>query len=85
MGECPRTIPVDVSDGEFWTRVYGADMAPTVEDEWLEQEHELEQVTNQLGTCSVCGTSGPCAFDDEGRALIHVVPDADHEPAPWEV
>jgi hypothetical protein len=29
------------------------------------------EVEDYGGPCEVCGKVGPCAFDDEGRPLIH--------------
>jgi hypothetical protein len=33
---------------------------------------DFDEVTDQFGSCPECGERGACAYDDEGRPLIHL-------------
>jgi hypothetical protein len=72
-----------MDDGEFWAHVlqrdhrdYDPDDDPNIPD-----LAELELERRLADPCPECGQSGACAYDTEGRALIHVTTD-DEEPNP---
>lgn len=64
---CPEADPRDaMSDGEFWEHVFGTEGMPDIgDDEPDEPDVQL------LPACSICGSTGPCGFDIDGRPLIH--------------
>jgi hypothetical protein len=68
---CPEADERDaMTDDEFWERV-GENLGFTVV---VIAEGEPEQV--QIATpCPTCGSDGACAYDSEGRPLIHAVTD----------
>jgi hypothetical protein len=54
-----------MSDGEFWQHVLGA--GHTDDGEWL-----IEGDAPPLGEpCTECGAHAACAYDEEGRPMIH--------------
>lgn len=59
-----------MSDGEFWAHVLGQEPDPRHdEDAYVPGSGDPELL---LYPCPVCGTAyDACAFDDEGRPLIH--------------
>lgn len=60
-----------MTDDEFWDHVFGnltSNDGPDVDDDYDERDPTPFGV---LTPCLVCGESGACAYDDEGRALIH--------------
>lgn len=72
MSLCPEAERRDaMSDGEFWAWVFN--LAPDTEEEL---DHDDRRVlVGDLTPCAECGELGPCAYDDHGRALVHVVPE----------
>lgn len=50
-----------------------SDDEPTEEDYWDDASEFLPT------PCRECGEQGACAYDSEGRPLIHSVPDTDDE------
>lgn len=72
---CPEAEARDaMTDGEFWAHVFPEigeadpdffDIPPDVAAQW-----ELE--TRLANPCPECGQVGACAYDVDGRALIHV-------------
>jgi hypothetical protein len=79
---CPeREYRDSLTDDEFWayvaTRLNGADPFQDLDPiEEAEARADAEQVDDGLGgvgPCPVCNAAGACAWDTEGRALIHVV------------
>lgn len=67
---CPEALERDaLSDADFWERVFINLGQPGPDDEGPD-----EITVSDLGECPVCQERGPCAFDDEGRALVHVEP-----------
>lgn len=79
---CPEAELRDaMDDGEFWDHVLqpgeSRDYEPDVPDEWECLEHGLED--RLADPCPECGQVGACAYDAEGRALIHVTDDVDSQ------
>lgn len=60
-----------MSDDEFWQDV--ADSLSPSPPGWSEDDDPAPEVDPQFATlpCPVCGSSGACGYDSEGRALIH--------------
>jgi hypothetical protein len=67
-----------MSDADFWAHVYpqtlpaGWDDSPSAID--LE---DMAQLSHLGSPCPECGQAGACAYDAEGRALIHVTTEDD--------
>lgn len=74
---CPIAAELDaLDDGAFWERVLiGADAACEPDDDYYD-----DLPTGDLGPCPECGEYGACAYDAEGRALVHIVPDEPETP-----
>jgi hypothetical protein len=55
-----------MSDGEFWEHVLG-------QRAWSPDDDPEPDVDPQMYTepCSECGATGACAWDSEGRPMIH--------------
>jgi len=81
---CPEhELRAAMTDGEFWAHVllppddhrdYDPDDDPNLPDQ---AEYELDA---RLATpCPECGQVGACAYDIEGRPLIHVTQEEDDE------
>ena len=81
---CPEAeYRASPSDADFWAHVYGLDGPdrpydpeddPNVPDV---AEYELE--TRLANPCPECGQVGACAYDSEGRPLIHVTSEEDEQ------
>lgn len=72
---CPDADERDaMTDAEFWQHVADNLTGPRwdIDDEGPDIDAALN-----VGTCETCGSSGACAYDAEGRALIHASPDED--------
>lgn len=70
---CPEMLLRDgMEDGDFWAHVFGLDRddGPGFDD---------PELSLQFGPCPVCGETGACGLDDEGRPMVHVVPDEWHD------
>jgi hypothetical protein len=70
---CPQADLRDAMDeDEFWDHVFHGgevDLEPDYEDmEPIDEEVHIPT------PCEVCGSTGACGYDTEGRALIHAVP-----------
>lgn len=75
--ECPTAdVRVSLTDEEFWTFVLQG-VQPG--DEPDEPDFDDDQTTNQNGPCPECGEHGACAYDAEGRALVHTTTNGDEE------
>lgn len=63
---CPESEMRDaMDDGAFWEWVFHRGEMP-------DQEDDYEPDVVVLTPCPECGEIGPCAYDAEGRALIHL-------------
>ena len=66
---CPEADMRDaMTDDEFWAHVAQNLAGPTwdMDDEGLDIDVQVAAVP-----CAECGEVGACAYDSEGRALIH--------------
>lgn len=77
ISQCPEAeYREGLSDPDFWAYVLtgvrpGEEVAEPEADDGDDEWYE-EQV--RLGVCGECGQVGACAYDAEGRAMIHVRP-----------
>ena len=67
-----------LSDDEFWSHVF----PQTIPEGWDDTPSaiDMEDIVNLshlASPCPECGQSGACAYDSEGRALIHVTQEDD--------
>jgi len=70
---CPEADERDgMDDGAFWERV--ARNLGAVPD--FDPDDVPDDLTD-VGPCPLCGESGACMYDVEGRPLIHAVRDED--------
>lgn len=71
---CPESeMRAAMTDGEFWEHVlqpHGGPMEP--DDPEPSEQWEIEERFADADPCPECGQQGPCAYDVDGRALIHV-------------
>lgn len=64
---CPEADIRDaMSDDEFWAHVLGASPTWDADDSGPDLDIAISTIP-----CAVCGESGACGYDAEGRALIH--------------
>jgi hypothetical protein len=62
---CPKADRRDaMTDEEFW-----ADVHP--EQDCRDDEPPVELTSLEVDPCPVCGSTGACSYDAEGRPLIH--------------
>lgn len=54
-----------MTDDEFWAYVFPQPPEPTI---WDDDGPGMDQA------CEVCGESGACGYDAEGRPMIHTDP-----------
>jgi len=77
---CPEADERDaMSEDEFWERVaanLSGDQYPPQEPDWAA---ELDVTPLDSPACVLCGSTGACAYDAEGRALIHTTDDDDED------
>lgn len=72
MSLCPERETRDaMPDPEFWEHVLQRGPAPDPED------IDPDELTAQTDPCPECGERGACAYDAEGRALIHTTKEDD--------
>ena len=72
---CPEADKRDaMTDEEFWAHVY--DLAPVSDEDFPDFD---EPTSLDASPCPECGEVGACAYDDMGRALIHVSSGEDDE------
>lgn len=71
LGLCPEAeYRAGLSDGEFWDYVLNGRRPDDGDDDYGPDDCEPELVYPT--PCPECGLYGACAFDVEGRPLIHV-------------
>lgn len=67
-----------MSDQDFWAHVF-----PQTTPEYWDVEpssidlDDMATFSGTLSPCPECGQHGACAYDAEGRAMIHVTPTED--------
>ena len=67
MSLCPEAAErAAMSDDEFWAHVLEP-LQPPGED-----VYDLPRESADLGPCPECGELGACAYDAEGRPMVHV-------------
>lgn len=72
MSLCPEAAKRDaMTDAEFWDWAFNRNDAPEPESDDYDEVDALPFGT--LSPCPECGEMGPCAYDDDGRPMIHVV------------
>jgi hypothetical protein len=75
---CPEADLRDaMSDGEFWDHVAESILGPGSEPDTDDMEPVGYDELDILAPCEVCGESGACGYDSEGRPLIHATPKED--------
>lgn len=57
-----------MDDGEFWEHVFHTEGIPDRDAE----DSEPDDVPDYGRPCEVCGATGECDVDAEGRRMIHV-------------
>jgi hypothetical protein len=73
MSICPEhDYRSNLSDQEFWGRVAANLIADTQIDYNDEDLYDQEEDFNP---CTICGSSGACGYDIEGRPMIHLEDD----------
>lgn len=76
MSLCPEAAKrAAMTDGEFWAYVFGIDDHQDYDpdDNWdISDLAEYELDTRLATPCPECGQHGACAYDIDGRPLIHV-------------
>lgn len=78
---CPESeARAAMSDGEFWEHVYGLDGLDGYDPDDDMNAPPPDEI-EPAGPCPVCGSTGACDADTEGRPLIHAVPVDDDEEA----
>lgn len=71
---CPEgEMRAQMTDDEFWAHVYHQHEFddPRQPDQQEVAEYELN--AKLADPCPECGQYGACSYDQEGRALIHVI------------
>lgn len=65
-----------MSDADFWSHVFPQDRNVPEYDWTHEVEVSVLDGVEIAAPCPECGSFGACAYDAEGRALIHASADA---------
>lgn len=74
---CPEAeYRSNLPDSEFWARV--AANLGALQEEIVDELADCIQ-SFYSSPCHVCGELGACAYDSEGRPMIHTVEDLDKE------
>lgn len=67
MSACPEAADrAAMSDGEFWDHVLERHPGHEFDTDGPDLDVQVSR-----GPCPECGEPGACAWDSEGRALIH--------------
>jgi len=75
--ECPtRDLRAALTDDEFWQDVADARHPLGI---WEAEPTDLDAVTFQNDPCSECGEHGECAYDAEGRPMVHIQTNGEDE------
>lgn len=74
MSLCPEFDKrAAMTDDEYWDHVSANLGHPQGEPEDYYYDGPDLDVAVSQGTCELCGSEGACAYDAEGRPLIHAV------------
>lgn len=74
---CPEhDLRAAMSDDDFWAHVYPQGEHEDEGPNLLDAE-DMVALSSIDTPCSECGVVGACAYDAEGRALIHVTEEDD--------
>ncbi len=80
---CPEAdYRASLSDGEFWDYVLNGHRPGDPVDDYDPDEDDNRPTDDELvisTPCPECGQVGACAYDAEGRPLIHAITDTDDE------
>lgn len=69
MSLCPEFEErARMSEADFWAYVYRDHMAQEPDD----LDGDDTPTTYQTDPCPECGERGPCGYDTEGRAMVHI-------------
>jgi hypothetical protein len=69
---CPERAKRDaMTDPEFWDYVLLGIEPGTIAPEYEPDADELQAISD-LTPCPECGEMGPCAYDLDGRPLVHL-------------
>lgn len=71
---CPEAeTRAAMTDDEFWDHVFNKPIPETwdTEPSVIDQE-DIVNLSHLANPCPECGQWGACAYDAEGRAMIHV-------------
>jgi len=81
---CPEAeMRAAMSDGEFWEHVLGTGTHVEYDpdgDPNMPDQAECELNARLATPCPECGQPGACAYDAEGRPLIHAIEDSQETP-----
>jgi hypothetical protein len=70
---CPERVKrAAMTDAEFWDYVL-LGVEPGEDSDQPDPPETWEDVPEGVAPCLECGAIGPCAFDPEGRPLIHQI------------
>lgn len=73
---CPERAMRDaMTDDEFWAHVADG-LSPEQPDEY-NPDHDALDAGLTAEPCPECGATGACGWDDEGRPMLHAIPDDD--------
>lgn len=71
MSLCPdNEYRNSLTEQEFWEYVLHTEYPNWIDSDDPDLDDDLSQAT-----CTVCGSNGACAYDSEGRPMIHTEDD----------
>lgn len=78
MSLCPEgPLRAAMTDPEFWEHVF---IGPPLDNVQFPPAEPDPPASLDSTPCGVCGSDGACAWDAEGRPLIHTVEDEENHP-----
>lgn len=73
MALCPEAAyRVSLTDAEFWDHVFNRPDPRHDEHAFGADREEVDMLTRLATPCPECGQAGACAWDAEGRPMIHI-------------
>lgn len=83
MSLCPEAdFRASLDDGAFWDYVLNGHRPGDLIDDYDPDDDSNCPTADEVAIstpCPECGQRGACAYDTEGRALIHAITDRDTE------